>query len=227
MAREATTFGRGLPRASAAFEHRALFDCATRALDVLLALLFLVAFSPVILLAIVAIRLETPGPALYRQERMGRKGRIFSLLKLRGMYIDAPQRFPSLYDHQATAGEDTAAMYFHRANDPRLTNVGRFLRKHSFDELPNFWNVLLGDMSIVGPRPEIPELAHLYGSSLGALLSVRPGITSPSKARGRDMLSFEETLARDLEYVRNRSLALNVRTIAETALTAFRGVGVR
>jgi exopolysaccharide production protein ExoY len=97
-----------------------------------------------------------------------------------------------------------------------VTRVGRFLRRYSIDELPNFWNVLRGDMSVVGPRPEIPELGYLYGSRLEVLLSVRPGVTSPAKACGRDSLTFEKTLASELEYLRDQSFWVDLRTIART-----------
>ena len=204
-----------------------MFDAFIRVCDIIFALVVLIIISPLVLVAIAAIRIETPGPALFRQQRMGRRGTTFSLLKLRGMYADAPERFPQLYEVWPAAGHDLALFYFHRDGDPRVTRVGRFLRKHSIDELPNFWNVLRGDMSIVGPRPEIPELAPLYGGHLATLLSIKPGITSPSNAGERDRLSFEETLRLDLEYVRNRSFSLNVRTIVRTAFNALRGIGVR
>ena len=204
-----------------------MFNAFIRVFDIVFALAVLIITSPLVLVGIAAIRIETPGPALFRQQRMGRRGTTFSLVKLRGMHADAPERFPQLYEVCPAAGQNLALFYFHRNGDPRVTRVGRFLRKYSIDELPNFWNVLRGDMSIVGPRPEIPELAPLYGSHLATLLSIKPGITSPSKVGGRDRLSFEETLRLDLEYVRNRSFSLNARTIVRTAFNAFRGSGVR
>jgi lipopolysaccharide/colanic/teichoic acid biosynthesis glycosyltransferase len=202
-------------------------DALRRSFDVAFALVCLLLLAPVLLAAMLAIRLESPGPALYRQPRMGRGGRIFQLVKLRGMYVDARERFPELYDYDAASSLDPSEYFFHHSDDPRVTRVGRFLRKYSIDELPNFWNVLRGDMSVVGPRPEIPELASLYGSHLERLLSVRPGVTSPAKARGRDEMSFAETLASDLEYIDNRSLGLDLSTIYRTAWTAVSGVNVR
>jgi lipopolysaccharide/colanic/teichoic acid biosynthesis glycosyltransferase len=139
------------------------------------------------------------------------------------MYVDAPQRFPELYDYAnyPEAGD----CWFHQDGDPRVTRVARVLRKYSIDEMPNFWNVLRGDMSVVGPRPEIPELAHLYGRHLETLLSVRPGVTSPAKSVERDGLSLEGSLALDLQYIANRSFLLDLATILRTIGSVVRGDG--
>jgi lipopolysaccharide/colanic/teichoic acid biosynthesis glycosyltransferase len=158
---------------------------------------------------------------------MGRDGRRFSMLKLRGMYVDARERFPDLYDYAGQTADANRSYYFHEYEDPRVTRVGRILRRASIDELPNFWNVLRGDMAVVGPRPEIPELAHIYRDDLPRVLSVRPGVTSPAKALGRDSLSLEETIRLELAYVDNRSFALDVRTIVQTAANVVRMRSVR
>ena len=201
-------------------------DAARRAFDIVFALTVLLLSAPLLALAIVAIRLDSPGRALFRQRRMGRGGRVFELVKLRGMYMDANERFPHLYDYSATRAGDGGCFYFHQQEDPRITRVGRVLRRYSIDELPNFWNVLRGDMSVVGPRPEIPELAHMYGDRLARILSVRPGVTSPAKARGRDALSLEATIESDLAYVEDRSLRLDLLTILQTVGNVVRGRGV-
>jgi lipopolysaccharide/colanic/teichoic acid biosynthesis glycosyltransferase len=202
-------------------------ELARRVFDIVFALLVLVLSAPILALAMLAIQLDSPGPALFRQRRMGRGGRLFQLIKLRGMYIDARQRFPHLYDYSSMQADDRGSFYFHQQEDPRVTRVGRFLRKYSIDELPNFWNVLRGDMSVVGPRPEIPELAHMYEDrKLARILSVRPGVTSPAKASGRDGLSLEDTIDRDLAYIENRSLRVDLVTILQTAGNVVRGRGV-
>jgi len=200
-----------------------LSSAAGRAFDIVFALAVLTVTAPILAAAILAIRIDSRGPALFRQRRLGLHGRIFELVKLRGMYVDARERHPDLYDYARPQQGECASYYFHREDDPRVTRVGRVLRRYSIDELPNFWNVLRGDMSVVGPRPEIPELAHLYGPDLEPFLSVRPGVTSPAKARGRDSLSFDETVARELEYVATRSLAVDLRTIALTVTEVIRG----
>jgi lipopolysaccharide/colanic/teichoic acid biosynthesis glycosyltransferase len=196
-----------------------------RAFDIAFALAVLILSAPVVVAAMAAIRLESPGPPLFRQQRMGRHGRVFDLVKLRGMYVDAAERFPHLYDYSTARPEDCAHYHFHQTEDPRVTRVGRVLRKYSIDELPNFWNVLRGDMAVVGPRPEIPELAPMYGDRLTRILSVRPGVTSPAKARGRDGLSLEETIERDLGYIDNRSLRRDLLTILQTVQNVVRGDG--
>lgn len=189
-----------------------------RCFDVVFAMTVLTLSAPLLLLAAVAIKLDSPGPVVFRQRRLGRGGVPFTLYKLRGMYVDAAQRWPDRYAYEQ---QDPDAR-FHHPDDPRVTRVGRVLRRLSIDELPNFLNVLRGEMSVVGPRPEIPELAHLYGDALPVFLSVKPGVTSPAKATGRDTLTFAQTLAAELDYVARRSFLLDLRTIARTATKAVR-----
>ena len=203
-----------------------LRDGLMRLFDIVLALVALFVTAPLLVAAVIAIRLDSPGPAFFRQRRMGQNGRPFELLKLRGMYIDARERFPQLYDYAAHRPEQIDGYHFHDEDDPRVTRVGRILRKYSIDELPNFWNVLKGEMAVVGPRPEIPDLAHMYGRHLERLLSVRPGVTSPAKASGRDLLTLRETIELDLEYIDNRCVRCDVATIARTAANVVRGHGV-
>jgi lipopolysaccharide/colanic/teichoic acid biosynthesis glycosyltransferase len=197
-----------------------------RALDVTVAATGLVLTAPVLALAALALYVESPGPVLFRQPRMGRHGRPFELLKLRGMWHDARERFPELYDYRRQEVRRDATYFFHQQEDPRITPVGRFLRRYSIDELPNLVNVLRGDMALVGPRPEIPELAYLYGDSLPRLLSVLPGVTGLAKASGRDTLSFAETLELELRYVERRSLALDLRILGRTVASVLRGCDV-
>ncbi|MFY9488381.1 MAG: sugar transferase [Solirubrobacterales bacterium] len=196
-----------------------------RCFDIVFSFLVLCLTGPIVLAAMVAISIESPGSPLFRQRRMGIHGTEFYLVKLRGMYVDARERFPECYEYPSDLN-DRDRFFFHNEDDPRITRVGKVLRKFSIDELPNFWNVLRGDMSVVGPRPDIPELAPLYGSDLQSILSVRPGVTSPSKARGRDCLSFAETVQMDLEYVEQRCLRLDVVTIIRTLRDASLGKGV-
>ncbi|HEY5320943.1 MAG TPA: sugar transferase [Galbitalea sp.] len=197
-----------------------------RAFDIVFSVCALIVAAPILLIAAVALRLDTPGPVFFRQTRLGRNGTTFQLLKLRGMYVDARERFPGWYAYPKEEYQQIDGYHFHVAADPRVTRVGRILRRYSVDELPNFWNVLRGEMSVVGPRPEIPELAPLYRSDLSKLLSVRPGVTSPAKATGRDYLTFEETLGFDLDYIDQRSFFLDLLTIARTAARSSRGHGV-
>jgi lipopolysaccharide/colanic/teichoic acid biosynthesis glycosyltransferase len=175
---------------------------------------------PLILVAAAAIRIETPGSPFFIQTRLGRNGKPFRICKLRGMYTDARIRFPSYYDYSAKRDLDFC---FHHEEDPRVTRAGMFIRKTSIDELPNLWNVVLGDMSLVGPRPEIPEVLALYGSDRREYLSVKPGVTCLSKVTGRDRLTKRETIDFDIKYIRERSFGLDLTILWQT----FRGVVLR
>lgn len=196
-----------------------------RAIDVAGAAAGLAAGSPLLLAAAIAIRLESPGPAIFRQTRVGQHGVPFTLYKFRGMYTDARERFPELYAYRYSADE-VQTLVFHPPEDPRVTRVGRFLRRTSIDELPNLWNVLKGDMSLVGPRPEIPEMLPYYGDARDLILSAKPGVTSPAKADGRDELTFAETLELDLEYAKHQSLWLDLRVLGKTLVAVLRQDGV-
>ncbi len=190
--------------------------------DRVLAVIGLALISPVLFAIALAVRLDSPGPAFFRQIRVGRGGRPFTFWKFRGMFVDARTRFPELYDYRYSQ-EEAQHLRFHPAQDPRVTRVGRFLRRTSLDELPNLMNVVTGDMSLVGPRPEIPELIPYYGEAAAEILSVRPGVTSYAKLVGRDHLDFGETLALDREYVRRRSLAFDLRLLVGTVLMIVLG----
>jgi lipopolysaccharide/colanic/teichoic acid biosynthesis glycosyltransferase len=193
--------------------------------DRVLAAIGLVVITPLLALIALAVRLDSPGPALFRQSRVGRGGRVFTFWKFRGMYVDARRRFPELYDYNYSAAE-VHDLRFHPHEDPRVTRVGQILRRTSLDELPNLINVVLGDMSLVGPRPEIPELLTYYGTAAEEILSVRPGITSLAKLVGRDNITFEETLALDRRYVRERSLATDFRLLLATVVMVVTGHSV-
>jgi lipopolysaccharide/colanic/teichoic acid biosynthesis glycosyltransferase len=200
-------------------------DVIRRALDILLSVIILVLAAPLLVLVAAAIRIDSPGSALFRQPRVGRSGRLFTFYKFRGMYVDAHERWPELYDYNYSASQ-LHDLRFHPARDPRVTRVGRFIRRTSIDELLNLWNVLKSDMNIVGPRPEIPEMMPHYGDAVPTFLSVKPGITSLAKVTGRDELTFTETLALDLEYIRNRSIALDLKIMCATAATVLLQRGV-
>jgi lipopolysaccharide/colanic/teichoic acid biosynthesis glycosyltransferase len=191
-----------------------------RLIDVSVGLILLIPAVPIILIAAAAIRLETPGSPFFAQTRVGQNGRPFKIFKLRGMYIDARSRFPSFYDY---TGKQNLDFCFHHEVDPRITRAGRFIRKTSIDELPNLWNVVLGEMSLVGPRPEIPEVMALYGGYRDEYLSVKPGVTCVSKCTGRDRLTKRETIEIDLSYIRHRSLGLDMSILWRT----FRSVVLR
>lgn len=174
-----------------------------RTVDIVVGSILLLFTAPLWLAAAIAVRLESEGNPFFPQKRVGLGGKPFHILKLRGMYRDARQRFPHLYDYARFGGLD---FRFHYDEDPRITRVGAFIRRTSIDELPNFLNVLLGDMTLVGPRPEIQDVLDLYGDYKAEYLSVKPGITCLSKISGRDYLTKRETIEMDLTYIRAASL---------------------
>jgi lipopolysaccharide/colanic/teichoic acid biosynthesis glycosyltransferase len=199
---------------------RAAYGVAKRAFDVVVGLVLLLIAAPIILIAAAAIRLESKGSPFFVQTRLGKNGRPFKIIKLRGMFRDARIRFPSYYDYSCKENLDFC---FHHEVDPRVTRAGNFIRKTSIDELPNLWNVVLGDISLVGPRPEIPEVMALYGPHRDEYLSVKPGVTCLSKCTGRDRLTKRETIEYDLDYVRRRNFRLDMQRLWRT----FRGVVLR
>lgn len=183
--------------------------------DFCLGIILLIASAPIFLIAAVLVRLESRGNPFFIQERVGLRGKPFKMIKLRGMYVDSRQRFPEMYEYSDKTNLD---FHFHIAHDPRVTKVGSFIRRTSIDELPNFINVVLGDMSLVGPRPEIPEVVSLYGCYAEKYLSVKPGVTCASKCTGRDALTKMETIKLDLDYIDNRSILLDTKILWRTFL---------
>jgi lipopolysaccharide/colanic/teichoic acid biosynthesis glycosyltransferase len=201
-------------------KRRPFYELTKRVTDILVGLVLLIVATPLIIIAAICIRMETKGSPFFIQQRLGKNGKSFRIVKLRGMFIDARSRFADYYDYSKHRDLEFC---FHHELDPRVTRAGRFIRRTSIDELPNLWNVVLGDMSLVGPRPEIPEVLELYGRYRDAYLSVKPGVTCLSKVTGRDRLTKRETIEFDLEYVRKRSFGLDLRILWRT----FRGVVLR
>jgi lipopolysaccharide/colanic/teichoic acid biosynthesis glycosyltransferase len=186
-----------------------------RAFEVVAATVALAAFSPIMLLIAAIIRWDSPGPAIFRQRRIGLNGRVFWFYKFRTLYADAKERFADLYAYEYSS-EEILRLQFKVEADPRITSVGRWLRKSTLDELPNFWNLLTGEIAIVGPRPEIPEMLKHYTPDQLLKFTVRPGITGLAQTHGRGKLAFQDTIAWDLEYVRQKSVWLDIRIIIRT-----------
>jgi exopolysaccharide biosynthesis polyprenyl glycosylphosphotransferase len=181
----------------------------------------LVLLSPLLVVLMLGVKLSSRGPALFRQTRVGRDGELFSLLKLRTMQIDAEARLQDLLQHNESAG----GMLFKLKDDPRVTPLGRFLRKWSLDELPQLVNVFAGQMSMVGPRPPLPTEVERYEGHAHRRLLVKPGITGLWQISGRSDLSWEDTVRLDLQYVENWSLGLDMAVMAKTLLAVFRSAG--
>jgi lipopolysaccharide/colanic/teichoic acid biosynthesis glycosyltransferase len=179
-----------------------------RAVDVVGSALGLAVSSPFLAVAAIAIKLDDGGPVLYRQRRVGWKGEEFDLLKLRTMVVGA---------------EKLGAGWAVNRGDPRITRVGRALRRLSLDELPQFWNVLRGDMSLIGPRPTLAYQVEQYTERQRRRLEVRPGLTGWAQIHGRAKLPWDERIELDLWYVENRSPWLDLKILARTPLALFRG----
>lgn len=201
------------------------YRIAKRAFDVVFSgVVIAVAAIPSAILCL-AIRLESPGNPIYSQIRMGRiekDGTMhpFKMYKFRSMYRDADERLAELLDQNEVEG----AM-FKMKNDPRVTRIGRFIRKHSIDEFPQFVNVFLGQMSLVGPRPPLPREIPEYSARDFKRLTVKPGLTGPWQVSGRSDLSFNEMVDLDLDYIGKRSFQYDVSLIIRTVKIVFTGEG--
>jgi lipopolysaccharide/colanic/teichoic acid biosynthesis glycosyltransferase len=215
-----------------------------RLFEVAVSLLASILTLPVMLVLALVVKRDSPGPALFFQRRMARSRLLsgeeirnsgeyqilspcvsrtkkywvpqtFWFVKFRTMYADARERFPELYDYDMTA-EEIKKFQFKVPGDPRVTKAGHWLRESTMDELPNFWNVLRGDMSLVGPRPELSEMIANYRWDQMRKFKVKPGITGLAQISGRGRLAFQDTVAYDLGYVADRSFRLNLRVLLAT-----------
>jgi lipopolysaccharide/colanic/teichoic acid biosynthesis glycosyltransferase len=182
-----------------------------RAVDVTVATGVLMLASPLLAVAIVAIRLESRGGAIYRQRRVGLQGHEFDVLKLRTMVAGAEQIGAGLLVEEG---------------DARITRVGAFLRRTSLDELPNLWNVVRGEMSLIGPRPTVPSQVAHYNERQRGRLAIRPGITGWAQVNGRTSLPWSERIELDLHYIAHRSLALDARILVRTVRVLLGGGGL-
>ncbi|HEX9109680.1 MAG TPA: sugar transferase, partial [Longimicrobiales bacterium] len=184
---------------------------AKRAFDIVVSSLVLLLLSPVLAAVAIAIKLDSPGPVFFKQRRVGLQGRTFDIFKFRSMYLDAEARLESLRAHNEMSGP-----VFKMKNDPRITRIGRFIRKTSLDEFPQFWNVLRGDMSVVGPRPPLPSEVRQYKRWQRRRLSVKPGITCIWQISGRNNIDFDKWMELDLEYIDQWSLWNDIQICLKT-----------
>ncbi len=194
---------------------------AKRTMDIMVAAAILLISVPLLVLAALGIKLTDGGPILYRQIRVGKNGSLFWMLKFRSMVLGAEAQ---------TARLTTRAIFpcnptFKMKEDPRVTWVGKWLRKTSVDELPQLWNVLKGEMSLVGPRPPLPAEVRHYGMVERGRLSIVPGMTGLWQVNGRSDLPFSTQVALDLAYIRNRSLGLDIKIMFQTIPAVILGRG--
>ena len=194
---------------------------AKRALDLLLSGIALALLSPLFLLIGALIKLENRGPVFFTQIRVGQFGREFRMFKFRSMCLDAEQRLKDLL----AKNQHKQGVTFKLKNDPRITRVGRVLRKFSLDELPQFYNVFKGDMSLVGPRPPVPREVALYSQADRRRLAVKPGITCIWQVSGRAEIDFQGQVRLDVQYIESQRLATDLRILVKTVPAVISGKG--
>ena len=192
-----------------------------RAVDIVGALAALTLFAPVFLATAIAIKMESSGPVFFRQTRIGKNGVPFSMVKFRSMVVGAD----ALHAKMQGATTSRHEIRYKNQNDPRITRIGRFIRKYSIDEFPQFWNVLTGDMSLVGPRPALPSEVAKYAPSDRDRLLVKPGITCLWQVGGRANIDFVGQVALDRQYVRDQSIVLDLWILLRTPYAVLFGEG--
>lgn len=191
---------------------RYTYEPAKRALDIVCACLALIVLSPLLLAVSLAIYLSDRGPVVFSQTRIGKNGRPFKFYKFRSMVVNAEELKAKLMEFNQHTDDRT----FKLKRDPRITRVGSFIRRTSIDELPQLLNILVGDMSVVGPRPAVPQEVAKYSSHDRRRLAVRPGLTCIWQVSGRSEIPFPGQVKMDIEYIKNRSLMLDMALIAKT-----------
>jgi exopolysaccharide biosynthesis polyprenyl glycosylphosphotransferase len=192
-----------------------------RLFDIVVSAILLVLLLPLFLGVALAIRLEDPGPILFKQKRVGRWGALFTMWKFRSMYTDAEERKKELMAENEMAG----GVIFKMKDDPRVTKVGRIIRKTSIDELPQLWNVLKGDMSLVGPRPPVPQEVDEYSLSDRRRLEVIPGITCIWQVSGRSDIPFDQQVELDVQYIQSQSFWTDIKILLKTVPALLFGTG--
>jgi exopolysaccharide biosynthesis polyprenyl glycosylphosphotransferase len=191
-----------------------------RGLDAVFSAIFLICLSPIFLLTGLAIKIEDPGPVFFAQVRVGKWGKLFKMYKFRSMVVNADKLKSELLDHNETGG-----VIFKMKEDPRITRVGKFIRKYSIDELPQFINVLKGNMSLVGPRPPVPAEVSEYTMPDRKRLEVKPGITCIWQVSGRSEIDFDGQVKLDVQYIRNQSFISDVKLLIKTIFDVLLGKG--
>ena len=187
-----------------------------RGIDVIVAGVGLILLSPIITIVACAIKLTSKGPIFFLQKRVGKNGELFNMYKFRSMVVNAEELKEKLKHKNEMSGP-----MFKMKDDPRVTKVGKFIRKTSLDELPQLWNVLKGDMSLVGPRPSLPKEVEQFDSWMFKRLTVRPGLTCYWQVSGRNNIDFEDWMKLDVKYVEERNLWIDIKLIFKTVFVLF------
>ena len=191
-----------------------------RILDIILSFALFIVLLPLLIIIAIVIKIDSEGPVIFTQVRVGTNGEKFKIFKFRTMVKDAEKKFDLNIDKN-----NLGSLVFQDKGDPRVTKVGAFLRKTSLDELPQLLNVFIGDMSLVGPRPEIPAVADYYNDTQRLRLSVRPGITGLAQVSGRGEIQLEKTIEYDLTYIKGFNIWLDIKILFKTITVVFKREG--
>ena len=197
-------------------EKKLFYEFFKRGLDLLLSTIGIIVAIPIFLIIGIWIKLESKGPIIFSQKRVGQNGKIFNMYKLRSMVVNAEELKEKLKENNEMSGPMFKMQY-----DPRITKIGRFIRKTSIDELPQLINVIKGDMSLVGPRPSLPEEVDQFEKWMLKRLDVKPGLTCYWQVSGRNNIDFEDWMKLDIKYVSERSLFLDIKLIFKTVVVLF------
>lgn len=208
-------------RCSATLKRHGLYDFFKRAADIFLSLLALILLSPLFLIICIAVKATDRGPVMYLHERVGWRGKPLYIYKFRSMVVNADELMEQFTPEQ----KKEFAENYKLQDDPRVTKIGKLLRKTSLDELPQLINILKGEMSFVGPRPITQAETEFFGSDRELLLSVKPGLTGYWASHGRSTITYKERIAMELYYVTHRSVLLDIKIIFRTFIAVFKGEG--
>lgn len=199
------------------------YDILKRFIDIIIGTIGLIVCIPIFIIIGIAIKIDSKGPVFFKHKRIGKHGKKLEIYKFRTMIENAEEAMKNFTEEQ----KKEFAENFKLENDPRVTRVGKILRKTSLDELPQIINILKGEMSIIGPRPVVKSELEKYGSNQDKFLSVAPGLTGNWAANGRSDVSYEERMALELDYVNNRSLILDMKIFFKTIGSVLKGRGAR
>ena len=194
-----------------------------RIVDIILGCIGLVLLSPVFLILAICIKIDSKGPVIFAHKRIGKNGKEFNMYKFRSMYENAEEMIENFNEEQKIEWQEN----FKLENDPRITKVGKFLRKTSLDELPQIVNIIKGDLSIVGPRPIVDEELEKYGENKEKFLSITPGLTGYWQANGRSNTTYEERMQMELYYIDNQSLLLDIKIFFKTIVSVLKKEGAK
>lgn len=193
-----------------------VYEICKRTIDIIGAGLGLILLSPIIAIVACAVKVTSKGPIFFSQKRVGKNGELFEMYKFRSMVVNAEELKENLEDQNEMSGP-----MFKIKDDPRVTKVGKFIRKTSIDELPQLWNILKGDMSLVGPRPSLPKEVEQFDNWMFKRLSVRPGLTCYWQVSGRNNIDFEDWMKLDVKYVEERNIWIDIKLIFKTIFVLF------